>query len=54
MKDLHNRAAVRGIRRNAPRVLITPHAYSIDLSKRLMPELVDRIATVVARQQGLL
>jgi NAD(P)-dependent dehydrogenase (short-subunit alcohol dehydrogenase family) len=48
------RLIVRGIRRNAPRVLITPHAYGIDLSKRLMPELVDRIATVVARQQGLL
>jgi NAD(P)-dependent dehydrogenase (short-subunit alcohol dehydrogenase family) len=45
---------VRGIERNAPRVLITPHAFGIDLSKRIMPELSDRIATLVARQQGLL
>jgi NAD(P)-dependent dehydrogenase (short-subunit alcohol dehydrogenase family) len=45
---------VRGIERNAPRVLITPHAFGIDLSKRLWPELSDRVATYVARQQGLL
>ncbi|MFW5877370.1 MAG: SDR family NAD(P)-dependent oxidoreductase [Myxococcota bacterium] len=44
---------LRGIRNNAARVLITPHAYGIDWSKRIVPGLSDRIAAIVSRKQGI-
>lgn len=44
---------LRGIVRNSPRVLITPHAYGIELGKRLAPELSDRIVAAVARRRRI-
>ncbi|MFW6051503.1 MAG: SDR family NAD(P)-dependent oxidoreductase [Myxococcota bacterium] len=47
------RRIVQGIRANAPRVLITPHAYGIDWSMRLAPGIAGRVAALMAKRQGI-
>jgi short-subunit dehydrogenase len=41
---------LRGVRRNAPRVLIGPEAYVIDIAQRLMPAAYQRIAVAFMRR----
>lgn len=45
-------AILRGVRRNARRVLVGPDAYAIDWLQRLVPTGYQRIVTAAARRRG--